>query len=223
VSRHRLGSPGGGPVDRRDAVGEPDESGSSRSGASDSVIAHLDVERAVSGPCRDLRVTCVRVLGDVCQRFGDDEVCGRLDGWGEPVDRDAGLDRHGHPRRERAHSGAQPAASEDRGEDAVRELAQLAGGLLSVLERLRDQRRGLAGFLLQSPGRHLQRDDGVDEALLSAVVKVPNDPPALVVRGGDDARARGGQVRAGLGVGDRRCDELGELTEPQLDADRDRL
>jgi hypothetical protein len=103
------------------------------------------------------------------------------------------------------------------------ELAQLAGGLLSVLERLRDQRRGLAGLLLQGSGRHLQRDDGVDEALLSAVVEVPNHPPALFVRGGDDARARGGQVRAGLGVRDRGGDELGELAEPHLGAEGDRL
>ena len=124
---------------------------------------------------------------DVGQSLGNDEVGGRLHIGRKPLHRDAVFDGHLHAGSERVDPRAKPAAGQDRREDAMHELPQLVGGLLGVLERLRYQRRGVAGFMLQCPARHLQRDDRVNEALLSAVVQVPNHPPALFVRRHHDA------------------------------------
>lgn len=46
-------------------------------------------------------------------------------------------------------------------------------------------------------------DHRVGQALLRAVVQIADDPPALVVGGSSDARARGGELSARMQVGDR--------------------
>ena len=108
-------------------------------GASDAVVAHLDDERAVFDPRHDRGAFGVGVLGDVGQRLGDDEVGGRLDRGGKPVDGDVGLDRHLHPRRQRVDRRAQPAADQDRRKDPVGELTQFEVRVLRVVERFADQ------------------------------------------------------------------------------------
>ena len=67
----------------------------------------------------------------------------------------------------------------------------------------------------------LERDR--DEALLRAVVEVALQPAALLVAGLDEARARGDQVRARLGAGDRQRHELAERAEPVLGLRRQRV
>ena len=93
-----------------------------------------------------------------------------------------------------------------------------------VVERLRDERVGAA----PSPARHrlvgdVERHDRVDESLLRAVVQVADDATALVVGGRHDPRPRGGEVRAGLEVGDRGRDQLGELRHPRFGVGGQRL
>ena len=70
------------------------------------------------------------------------------------------------------------------------ELAQLVGGALRVLERLGHERRSVSGVALERLLGQLERDDGVDEALLCAVVQVAHDAsPLLVGRSHDPRRA----------------------------------
>src|SRR3954469_25106219 len=56
-------------------------------------------------------------------------------------------------------------------------------------ERLVEQFRRVVAALVERPPRQLERDHRLDEALLRAVVQIADDPPALVVDGGGDARA----------------------------------
>ena len=56
-----------------------------------------------------------------------------------------------------------------------------------------------------------------DEALLCTIVKVPLEPLPLGVAGLDDARARRGQLLAGLRVCERDGDEVREFLEASLD------
>ena len=93
------------------------------------------------------------------------------------------------------------------------QLAQLGVALLRVVERLAEQRPRLLGLPAQRALRELERDDRVDQALLGAVVEVANDPPARLVARGQDAGARGGELIAAVGVGDRRVEQLRELRQ----------
>ena len=112
-------------------------------GASDAVVAHLDLEGAVLDARRDRGASGASVFRDVGERLGDDEVRGRLDRGREPAHGHVVLDRHRHPRSQRVHPRAQPTLGEDRREDAVRELAQLGRRLLGVVERLGQQGGGV--------------------------------------------------------------------------------
>ena len=51
----------------------------------------------------------------------------------------------------------------------------------------------------------------MDEPLLGAVVEVADDAAAGLVGGGEEARPRGDELVAAVGVGDRGRDQLGEL------------
>ncbi len=84
----------------------------------------------------------------------------------------------------------------------------LARRVVAPLERLASQ---------------LQRDHGVDETLLRAVVQVAHHAAALVVGRGHDPGTRLGELRPRLDVRDRRGDELGELADPRLGSRRERL
>ena len=68
----------------------------------------------------------------------------------------------------------------------------------------------------ERPLRELQRDDRVHEPLLRAVVQVAHDAAARLVARGEQARARGGELVAAVGVGDRGVEQLGELRHALL-------
>ena len=96
------------------------------------------------------------------------------------------------------------------------ELAELVGGALCVVERLAHQRRRVTGVTFQLPPGELERDHGVDEALLRPIVQVAHYPPPLLVTRGHDPRPRRGELHPGLDVRDREGDQLGELPDPEL-------
>ena len=64
---------------------EASETASVRAGSSHSVVANVDVQLLVLNPCRDGSASSARMLGEVRQRFCDDEVRVRLDLGTEPV------------------------------------------------------------------------------------------------------------------------------------------
>ena len=80
-------------AERGHPVGDPDEPVPARIGASDAVVANLDAERPIVHACADLGLPGVRVLDDVGERLGDDEVGARLDLRREPLGRQIDLNR----------------------------------------------------------------------------------------------------------------------------------
>ena len=70
----------------------------------------------------------------------------------------------------------------------MRELAQLGGCLLSLVERLGHERRRLVVPLLERLARQLQRDDRLHQALLRSVVQIAYHPPPLLVARRHDPR-----------------------------------
>jgi hypothetical protein len=72
-------------------------------------------------------------------------------------------------------------------------------------------------------GAHVRRDPVADAAqhqrlgdqpLLDAIVQVPLDPAARLVRGGEDPGPRGGDLGPRLGIRDRGRGQLGEPGQP---------
>ena len=183
--------------------------------------------RMLEGPVLDARPrrrTCgTRVLCDVGQRLGDDEVRRRLDRSRQPVHGHVDLDRHGRPRGQRLDARAQAAAREDRREEALRELAQLFGRQLRLLDRLAYELGRGFGVRPERLVGLLQGDDGLDEALLRSVVQVANHAPAFpsaaaTIRERDAARSD-----ACLDVRDRGRDELRERRHALLGVGRELL
>ena len=116
----------------------------------------------------------VRVLDDVRERLGDDEVGGRLDARGQPLaraldarpgsgEREASISSAGSRPRSQSTAGWMPRASSRSSSSACEEL------LLGALE----QRPRLVRRLLDLRAREPQRERERDEALLRAVVEVP--------------------------------------------------
>ena len=101
--------------------------------------------------------------------------------------------------------------------DAAGQLAQLGESLGEILlgggQRLPRGRR----VALELRADHAQAERDRDEPLLSAVVQVALEPPALGVADLDDARPRGGELLVGVGVGQRLRDEIGEVAQPLLE------
>ena len=129
------------PPSAADPVAHPHQPVAVGIGAADAVVADLDAQRPVVHPRAYLGALGVRVLDDVGERLGDDEVRARLDlrrAAARPARRP---DRQVEPRDDRVDARPQPAAREDRREDPVRQLAQLGVALLRLLERLADERR----------------------------------------------------------------------------------
>jgi hypothetical protein len=151
-------------------------------GAADAVVAHLEPESPVDDDGAHDGGARPGVLDDVGQRLGDDEVGVRLDGGRQPADAD--VDRHAHrsARGERLYP--RPKSTlRDRGRlDAVGQLAQLADRVLGVRERLGHERFGVTAGAQRALGQ-LERDDGVDQPLLRAVVQVAHDSRSLALRG----------------------------------------
>ena len=127
-------------VERFDAIREPAEAGAARCvGAADAVVDDLDARVPVLPLDAHRHRRRLRVLRDVRQRLGDDEVRRRLDGWGQALLRHGGeVYRKRSPLGERLHRRAESAVGEDRRVDPARELAQLLERLRQLLVRPRE-------------------------------------------------------------------------------------
>ena len=88
--------------------------------------------------------------------------------------------------------------------------------------RARQQLAHRGRVAVEPPLGEPQRERGRDEPLLRAVVEVALQPAALGVARLDDPRARGGELVARLGVGERLRGELGEARDALLVAGRER-
>ena len=204
-------------ADGLDAVEQAGDPGPAlRVGAADAVVANLQPERAAIDPAADRGAGGAGVLDDVRQRLGDDEVGGRLERRGQPLGGTSTSTGRAKRLDDRLDAGAEAAAAERRGQDAAREVAQLGGRALGVLERLVDERGAPGRRRRRAPPGELERDDGVHEPLLRAVVDVALEPPARLVGGRDDRARDAVSSRAVLGVRDRGRDEVGELREAVL-------
>src|SRR4051795_8278936 len=74
-------------VERGDAVGEAAQArAAALVGAADAVVGDLDDDARARAADGDARARRVRVLGDVLERLGGDEVGGALDGPREAAD-----------------------------------------------------------------------------------------------------------------------------------------
>ena len=151
----------------------------------------------------------VRVLDDVRERLGHDEVRARLDLGGKPLGRDIDPNRQVEPCHDRVDAGPEAAAGERWGQDPVCQLAQLAVALLRVFERLAEERLGLSVFVPERSLSQLERHDRVHQPLLRAVVQIPHDPAAGLVSGGEQARPRGDELVTAVGVRDGGVEQLG--------------
>ena len=89
-----------------------------------------------------------------------------------------------------------------------------------VLERLADERLRLSVLLAERSLSELERDDGVHQALLRAVVQIAHHAAAGLVARGEQTRPRGGELVAAVGVRDRGVEQSGELSHPLLGVGR---
>ena len=103
------------------------------------------------------------------------------------------------------------------------QLAELGHRQLGVAERVVQQSGRRLGVRRERLAGLLERDDGVHQPLLRAVVEVADDAAPLLVAGHDQPRTRRGEVRAGLEVRDRGRDQLGELGDARLGVRREVL
>ena len=190
-------------VERLDAVGEAAQARAGGVvGAADAVVGDLDARQRARLPDAHRDARRLRVLADVGQRLGGDEVRGQLDRLGEAAGRlvgDRGVD--GRARREPLQRRGQPVLEHRRVEPA-RELAQLGHRQRELVARRRHEllrRRVVVDAALQQA--QLERDR--DEPLLGAVVEVALEPAALGVARRHDPLARRPQLhdaRAQLGL-----------------------
>jgi len=81
------------PSQRNRPVADPHQPVTSRIGTSDAVVANLDSQRPVRHSRPYLGARGIRVLDDVRQRLGHNEVRTRLDPRREPPGRDIDLNR----------------------------------------------------------------------------------------------------------------------------------
>ena len=175
-----------------------------RVGAAAAVVADLDAQASVAAHDLDLGALRVGIAGDVRQRLGDHEVGGGLDGAGK---RSSGAatrrDGDGAAPQEGIERRPQAALGERRRVDAARQLAQLGGRLVEVVERgveqlarlvrvCVDARRGpCAGRAPARPGAAARRRAGRARG-----------GAAPCLGGLDDTGARGAQLASALAVGD---------------------
>ena len=101
--------------------------------------------------------------------------------------------------------------------DPASELTELLQTERELVARPREQLRRGCRVVGKPRLGEAKAERERDQALLRAVVEVPLEPPPLGVAGLDDARARCGQLLAGLRVGERDGDEARELLEVRLD------
>ena len=164
-----------GAVERADAVAEATQA-CALAGlrAADAVVADVDHGVAVLAPDLDAGVRRVRVLGDVRQRLGDDEVGRRLHRAGQALgERAVEFDGHRGAAGQRFERRVQSALGEHRGMDARGQIAQLLHRLLRVGERAVDELLGAVRVRVERLAGELELDHQRDEPLLGAVVQVP--------------------------------------------------
>jgi hypothetical protein len=162
------------------------------------------------------------VLLRVGEHLGDDVIDADFDWLGQPsVDLDVQFHRDSGASRKRAQRRGQTRFGQDRRVDATGDLPQV----VDHAHQLRGRVRHLGTRVTSCGGRlrgHAQPEGKRDEALLRAVVQVPLDPPADLVRCGDDPRAGGHELGPALRVRDRRRHQLSELGHPLLGVGRQR-
>ena len=129
------------PIDGAHAVAQAAEADAAGVGAADAVVEHLDHEPVVLVLGGQPGAGGARVLGDVGQRLGDEEVGDRL-GVAAPArcgQVDVDRDRHRAARGEGGDGGVQAAVGQHRRVDAAGEVAQLDERLLGLAVGLVDQ------------------------------------------------------------------------------------
>ena len=163
-------------------------------GAADAVVGDLDGDVAGAARERDRRLRGARVLGDVGERLGGDEVGRALDRLGQAVPaRDVERDGDRRAAGQRLQRRLQPALGEHGGMDAAREVAQLLQARLQLRDRAVEQLGDVVVALGLQP-RAAQQQRERDEPRLRAVVQVALQPPARRVARLHDPRARGAQL-----------------------------
>ena len=157
---------------------------------------------------------CLRVFGRVCKRLGDQVVRGDLGAFGQPlVDSEFELNRDGGTAREHLDRRAESPSGQNR-------WVHPPGYLLEVIQDTCQSCNDLRNLLAQcrTLGRHAglgcaQLKPERDQPLLGTVVQIPFESTSSVITGCDDPGPRCGEFRAGIGVRDRRRDQVREVTD----------
>ena len=192
-------------ADRPYSVAQPEEAAGFGLGTcpADPVVPDLD----------DAPVSCdlqpypgagsLRVLDDVRQRFGAEEVEAGLDGGRQPDAGNVDLDGNGDPVGQATNGRCQAMLGEDRGMQAGRQLAQVLDPAPGVLQGLAEKFPGPMRSRLPALLGQLKVDKGSDQMLLDTVVQVPGNALTCCVGRGDQARPRRYQLLLGTSaVGD---------------------
>ena len=141
----------------------------------------------------------------------------------EPLLRDLDLDRQRQALLEREQRPAEAVIGERARMETACELAQLLEPGVELAGRVAEQLgRGLR-VRLELRLRHAEEERRRDEPLLGTVVQVALEPPALLVAGPHDPRARRLQILTCLRARDRERDEVAEGGEPHLGVGRQRV
>ena len=160
-----------------------------------AVVAYVHDEAATVLGDRDFHMGRRSSRG-VVDRFGDDNVGSCLGGGREPLlDELAELDGERRAVGQRPDGRFEPCLGEDRGEDAVGQVAQLDERLLHLLgARCQRSTSAMSPSAAAADRRQPQLVRRGEQALLRAVVEVALEPATCGVRGLDDARSGGLQV-----------------------------
>ena len=95
--------------------------------------------------------------------------------------------------------------------EPLRELAELRERAVELAPRRLEQLRRERRVALQLLSGEAEREPHRDKPLLRPAVKIPLEPPALLVRRLDEPRPRRSELAPRLGAGDCDRDELGEV------------
>ena len=164
--------------------------------------------QAVLDRCAHGRPRRARVLDDVRQRLGDDEVGARLDVRRQPLRADVDVDRKVEPR----HEVSTPARSPPRVSAAGRMPCASSRSSALPARRCRAPRRG-------GPRRRRSRERPLASLSVTIVCTRRCCAPSCRSRttrrrasspAVEHARPRGGELIAAVGVGDRGVEQLGE-------------
>ena len=138
-------------VERRHAVGEATQTAALRRiRSADPVVGDPDVDHLAVDGHHDACVGRARVPDDVRERFGDDEVDGRLDRLWQPAGRQRrDLDRQREALGSASSADAEPVLRQHRRVDAAGQLAQLAHRAVEVEHRRIEQHARRRGVTLQ--------------------------------------------------------------------------